>query len=223
MRFVSMRVPSIRPRCSRALLLGAILAATVTVAPLAGAQTPADAAGGHQPSAPAPVDHLRSPYAAMPGTGATGLLPQEVEALTKGEGMALAMAAEMNGYPGPRHVLDAASAGQLGLGTEQREAILRLFERMRDQAQAKGQEILRLEEELATRFRHGHIDEASLAEALDRIGRLRTELRRIHLRTHLETRALLTPEQLARYKTVRGYDAGGAHEHDPRAPAPATK
>jgi Spy/CpxP family protein refolding chaperone len=222
MRSEPIRIPSSRSRC-RSALFGAILTAAVTTVPLAGAETPAGAGGGHPPSVPAVTDHLRSPYAAMPGASATGLLPQEVEALTRGEGMALAMAAEVNGYPGPRHVLDEASAGKLGLDAGQREAILGLFDRMRDLAQAKGQEILRMEEELATRFRYGHIDEASLAEALDRIGRLRTELRWIHLRTHLETRALLTPEQLARYKIVRGYEAGGAHEHAPGAPAPATR
>ena len=63
------------------------------------------------------------------------------------------------------------------------------------------------------RFRHGHIDQASLRETLGPIGQLRAEPRLIHLRAHLETGALLTPDQIAGYKTVRGYDAAGAHHH----------
>jgi Spy/CpxP family protein refolding chaperone len=127
--------------------------------------------------------------------------------------MALAMAAELNGYPGPRHVLDAAAAGQLELRPNQREALTRLYDGILAEAKAKGQEILRAEEELAMRFRHGHIDEAALREILGQIGQLRAGLRLIHLRTHLETGALLTPDQIARYKTVRGYDTAGTHQH----------
>jgi Spy/CpxP family protein refolding chaperone len=196
---------------SRAIAPGILIAIAVAVAVVAGAETPG---GGQPPSAPEGADHLRSPYAKLPGPAATGLLPQEVDALTKGEGMALALAAEVNGYPGPRHVLDADAAGQLGLRPEQRTALTRVFDRMHALARAKGREILEREGELATRFRHHHIDEAGLTTALDRIGRLRAELRAIHLRAHLETEALLTPEQIARYETARGYDAARPQNPD---------
>ena len=204
----TMRVQSfrfVRP----AIILGVAFAA---VAP-ASAETPTDPAPSHQRSELEALDRLRSPYATLLSTGATGLLPQEVESLTKGEGMALAMAAELNGYPGPRHLLDAAAAGRLDLRPDQREALGRLYDGMLAEAKAKGQEILRAEEELAMRFRHGHIDEAGLRDSLGQIGQLRAGLRLIHLRTHLETGALLTPNQIARYKAVRGYDTGGAHQH----------
>jgi len=202
-------------RSARAAVLGGIIAVGVATAVLVGAEAPI---GGHQPSAPDGADHLRSPYAKLPGPAATGLPPQEVDALTRGEGMALALAAEVNGYPGPRHVLDADAAGQLGLRPEQRTALRQVFDRMHGLARAKGQEILEREGQLAARFRHHHIDEAGLTEALDRIGRLRAELRAIHLRAHLETETLLTPEQIARYETVRGYDEPHDHgAHSPRS------
>jgi Spy/CpxP family protein refolding chaperone len=209
----TMRVQSFRFVRPAMVVLGAAFAAVVAAAAPASAETPTDPASSHQRSGPEALDHLRSPYAALPGVGATGLLPQEVESLARGEGMALAMAAELNGYPGPRHLLDAAAAGQLELRPDQREALTRLYDGMLAEAKAKGQEILRAEEELAMRFRHGHIDEAGLSEILSQIGQLRAGLRLIHLRTHLETRGLLTPGQIARYKTVRGYDTGGAHQH----------
>src|SRR5712692_5396150 len=194
------------------IVLGVAFAAVVVAVALASAEAPTDPAPSHQRSRPEALDRLRSPYATLPGAGATGLLPQEVEGLTKGEGMALAMAAELNGYPGPRHLLDAAAAGQ-DLRPDQREALTRLYDGMMAEAKGKGQEILRAEEELAMRFRHSHIDEAGLREILGQIGQLRAGLRLIHLRTHLETGALLTPDQIARYKAVRGYDSGGAHQH----------
>jgi len=215
MKLNTIRVQSIGPFRRWAAALGAAFAALAAAAVLAGAaETPVDPAPNHQHPGGAPADALRSPYAAIPGTAASGLLPEEVEGLTKGRGMALALAAEVNGYPGPRHVLDAAASGQLDLRPEQRETFLRLFDRMRAEAKAKGQEILQMEEQLAMRFRYGHIDETSLREILGHIGQLRADLRLIHLRTHLEAKALLTPEQIARYKTVRGYDTGGgAHQH----------
>jgi hypothetical protein len=174
------------------------------------AETPPSAMTGHQQSGSASASHLRSPYAILQGTAATGLLPEEVEGLVSGKGMALALAAEVNGYPGPRHVLDAADASQLALRPDQHAAIERLNAQMLEEAQAKGQEILRVEAHLAQRFRDGQIDDATLGEILNRIGRLRAELRFIHLRTHLTTRALLTADQIARYNTVRGYEGSGA-------------
>jgi hypothetical protein len=131
--------------------------------------------------------------------------------------MALALAAEVNGYPGPRHVLDAAEAGQLALRPNQQAAIEALHTQMLEGAQAKGQEILQAEAHLAQRFRQGHIDDSSLRETLDRIGQLRAELRFIHLRTHLATRALLTADQISQYNVVRGYGAsGGVPPHHAR-------
>ncbi len=205
----TIRVLSFRFFRPAMVILGVAFAA---VAP-ASAETPTDPAPNHQPSGPEALDRLRSLYATLPGAGSTGLLPQEVESLTEGEGMALAMAAELNGYPGPRHLRDAAAAGQLDLHPDQREALQRLYDGMLAEAKAKGQEILQAEEELAMRFRHGRIDEAGLGEILGQIGQLRAGLRLIHLRTHLETGALLTPDQIARYKTVRGYDTAGKHQH----------
>ncbi len=213
MKLPTIRVRSIGPFRRWAAALGAVFAALAAAAVLAGAaETPVGRAPNHQHSGAAAADTLRSPYAAIPGTAASGLLPEEVEGLTKGQGMALALAAEVNGYPGPRHVLDAAASGQLDLRPEQREAFLRLYDGMLAEAKAKGQEILQMEEQLAMRFRHGHIDEAGLRQILEHIGQLRAQLRFLHLRTHLEAKALLTPEQIARYRTVRGYETGGAHQ-----------
>jgi hypothetical protein len=201
-------------RWGSAVALATAVSAGIS-SPAATAGTATDPMTGHHASGGAAASDLRSPYAVLRGTAATGLLPEEVEGLVSGKGMALALAAEVNGYPGPRHVLDAIEAGQLALRPDQHTAIQRLHAQMLEEAQAKGKEILQDEAALAQRFRHGHIDDSSLREALDRIGRLRAELRFIHLRTHLATRSLLTADQIARYNVVRGYETsgGGPQQH----------
>lgn len=62
---------------------------------------------------------LRSPYRGQEAGTLRGLSSEEIKELREGRGMGLARAAELNGYPGPRHVLDAADAGKLSLSGEQ--------------------------------------------------------------------------------------------------------
>jgi hypothetical protein len=53
------------------------------------------------------------PYAGQQTRAVKALSDDEIAALRKGEGMGMAKAAELNGYPGPAHVLQLA--GPLGL------------------------------------------------------------------------------------------------------------
>jgi hypothetical protein len=163
---------------------------------------PSAAQGGHSAA-----EGLHSAYAGQQDVAATGLLPGEVEALEQGRGMAQALPAEVNGYPGPRHLLDAADQETLDLRPPQRQAIERIYQRMHDRAVGKGAEILEAEAELARRFRHRHVDPPTLTELAGRIARLRGELRAIHLTAHLETTAELRPEQISAYQALRGYEA----------------
>jgi hypothetical protein len=50
----------------------------------------------------------------------------------------------------------------------------------------------------------------------DETARLEGELRAAHLAAHLETRAILTQHQVARYAALRGYAGAdhGAHAHE---------
>ncbi len=158
-----------------------------------------------------------SPYAGQRDVSVTGLLPEEVTALEGGKGMAQALPAEVNGYPGPLHVLEAVSDGTLDLRPEQHRDIQATYDRMSGAAIEKGKEILESEAVLARRFRHRHIDEAAVSDLTAEIAGLRGELRAIHLLAHLETTAVLTPEQIADYQTLRGYHqgTGGDHSHHP--------
>jgi len=146
-----------------------------------------------------------SPYAGEQERRVKALSPEREQGLKAGAGLGYAMAAELNGHAGPKHVLELAA--ELGLTSGQRPAVEASYERMRAEAVAVGAEILAAEEELDRRFAHRHLDEVKLAELTGRIGELEGRLRFAHLRAHLETDALLTEAQRARYVELRGYGA----------------
>ncbi len=73
-------------------------------------------------------------------------LEQERQAIERGEGFGMAMAADHNGYPGPRHVLDLKA--ELKLTAEQEAAINALFTAMKQKAVALGRAILDAEHDL---------------------------------------------------------------------------
>jgi hypothetical protein len=62
-----------------------------------------------------------SPYAGQQTREIKALSAQEIDDLLNARGMALAKAAELNGYPGPLHSLELAD--KLGLSPEQLRAI----------------------------------------------------------------------------------------------------
>jgi hypothetical protein len=156
-----------------------------------------------------------SPYRHDRAEGARGLSTPEIDDLRAGRGMGLARAAELNGYPGPRHVLDAAAAGQLSVTAQQVAEVRRVFEAMERNAQRLGARVIAEEQALEAAFRGGAITEADLAERVRSLAVVQGELRQVHLRAHLATRALLTETQVARYNELRGYapaGSGAGHE-----------
>jgi Spy/CpxP family protein refolding chaperone len=133
-----------------------------------------------------------------------GFAPAEVRGLQEGEGMGLARVAELNGYPGPAQVLEAARAGKMGLYAEQREAIERIHATTKAKAQALGHEILSREASLEAVFRAGPMVDAELARQVEGIAQKVAELRLTHLRAHVLTAAILRPEQIEEYYEFRG-------------------
>lgn len=131
------------------------------------------------------------------------LSAEEVDGLRKGEGVGMALAAELNGYPGPRHVLEMAT--MLGLSPDQRSSIQSIFEEMEEEAQALGKKIVDLERDLDRAFAEGTIAEGGLEELAGEIGAFRAHLRVAHLRAHLRLLPLLTDSQLREYAMLRGY------------------
>jgi Spy/CpxP family protein refolding chaperone len=123
--------------------------------------------------------------------------------LRAGRGMGLALAAELNGYPGPAHVLELAD--RLGLTPEQRSRMEALHAAMKSEAIELGDRLIEHEAELERLFASRTVTPASLSEALRRIGAVQTALREAHLRFHLSTVDVLSPDQVKRYDELRGY------------------
>ncbi|MEP6837110.1 MAG: hypothetical protein ABJA75_03590 [Bradyrhizobium sp.] len=59
----------------------------------------------------------RSPYAGMQDRPVKALSEQQVADLKAGRGMGLALPAELNGYPGPSHLLELADRLNLSSST----------------------------------------------------------------------------------------------------------
>jgi Spy/CpxP family protein refolding chaperone len=152
----------------------------------------------------------RSPYAGQGGREVKALDPAEVEALLAGQGMGFAKAAELNHYPGPAHVTQLAA--QLRLTDEQRRAIQALHAAMQREAVRLGRAIVDLERALDQAFAEQTIDEPRLRGLVSEIARLEGVLRVVHLAAHIETKRLLSPEQVNAYDRLRGYTGGAAHE-----------
>lgn len=164
-------------------------------------------------------DRLSSPYRHQVETGLRGLDEREIDDLKAGNGMGLARAAELNSYPGPRHVLDAIQEGKLAASPGQRERVQHVFDTMNHDAVRVGAQILGEEQALESGFRSATMTDTELRSRVATIAALQGQLRVIHLAAHLATRAVLSESQIARYNELRGYavrqdnDQNHKHKH----------
>src|SRR5882757_7719114 len=88
----------------------------------------------------------QQPYAGMQARPVKALSEQQTADLQAGRGTGLALAAELNGYPGPTHVLELKK--ELALTAEQRDRIEKLFADMKAETIPIGQRLIGLETEL---------------------------------------------------------------------------
>lgn len=149
-------------------------------------------------------DGHHSHYAGEHRRAIKSLSAEDIGELRRGGGWGLAKAAELNGVPGPAHLLELAD--EIGLSPDQMERITAIHDRMRARAKAEGERLIVLEERLEEHFRERTISDGVLRELLSKIAAVRAELRYVHLAAHLETPAILTGEQVARYRVLRGYE-----------------
>ncbi len=159
----------------------------------------------------------RSPYAGEEARDIKALSSAEIADLLAGKGMGYAKAAELNGYPGPAHVLELAD--QLGLTAGQRLQTQAIFERMAAAARTIGAQVVEVERGLDASFHDRLVTPDTLSRTLEQLAGLQARLRNVHLQAHLEQTRLLTPGQVARYGHLRGYGDGthgnaGHQQHD---------
>ena len=158
---------------------------------------------------PAFAQTAHQPYAGLQARPVKALSEQQLSDLRAGRGMGMALPADLNGYPGPMHVLDHADA--LALTPEQRAHTEALFAAMKAEAVPLGEQLIREETALEQLFASRTVQPASLEAATGAVGRSQGQLRAAHLRYHLAMMEVLTPDQLRRYGELRGYGFMGSH------------
>lgn len=192
-----------------------IFSAILCMALMALAMEPAAAqhrgGAGHPAAAAAPA---ASPYAGMERRAVKALSSQQIADLKAGRGMGLALPAELNGYPGPLHVLELADA--LQLSNEQRARTKALVDAMKAETIPIGERVIAEETALDRLFAEKRVTRGSLDAATLRIATAQGELRAGHLRYHLAMVEVLSPTQITRYAELRGYAAGDHRDHGAR-------
>lgn len=145
----------------------------------------------------------QAPYAGMQARAIKSLSESDIKELRRGGGWGLALAAELNGMPGPAHLLELKD--RVPLTEDQVAKTQSLFDDMRKAAIPAGERLIAAETALETAFAKGAVDEAILRRLLADAETARSELRFIHLSQHFKTVQYLKPEQIKRYNILRGY------------------
>ena len=152
---------------------------------------------------PAHAGSASSPYAGEQGRAIKSLAESDVAGLLSGAGAGFAKAAELNGYPGPAHVIELR--GPLDLSLQQLQASQALLDAHNARARSLGHELVEAERRLDALFASRRAQADAVEAATAEVGRIHGRLRAEHLNTHLQQTALLRPEQVRTYNQLRGY------------------
>ncbi|MBZ5555218.1 MAG: hypothetical protein LAO21_21105 [Acidobacteriia bacterium] len=156
--------------------------------------------------------HTRDPITKPAATAQVKTLaPEQVQSLLGGEGMGMAKAAELNHYPGPRHVLDLAST--LQLSNDQIAQSQAIYDEMHQKAVTLGEQILRQEVALDHLFEAQEVSSDRVRTLVAEIAVLQGQLRGVHLLAHVAEKQVLSPEQVERYVELRTNSGPTDHPH----------
>ncbi len=144
-----------------------------------------------------------SKYAGQQGRAIKSLSAEDIAELRRGGGWGLAKAAELNGVPGPIHLLEMKD--EIDLDESQHSAISAIYRRMKSRAILHGERLIDLERRLESDFRNRTITNELLRASLNAIADTKKELRYVHLAAHIETLKILTEKQVKTYNALRGY------------------
>lgn len=158
-----------------------------------------------------------APYAGFETRKIKSLSEQDIQELRSGGGWGLALPAELNGRPGPAHLLELQE--ELQLSADQVEDISAAYQEMRTTAIEAGEQFIAAEAALSDAFAGSELSEETLLILLGEAARARAELRFIHLSQHLWTPEILSVAQIEKYNVLRGYSndpcANVPEGHDP--------
>ena len=108
-----------------------------------------------------------SPYAGEQSQGIKSLSQQETADYLSGKSMGFAKAAEINGYPGPGHVLELAD--KLALSLMQKAKTEEVFDKMQRRARELGSRLVDAEKRLDESFASKTVSRESLATSVNSI------------------------------------------------------
>ena len=169
---------------------------TFTIVAITFNTTSTIAASGHE---------YKSKYIGQERREIKSLSNDDIKELRAGAGWGLAKAAEINGLPGPKHILEMKK--EIELTAEQERTVVALYNDMNKEAIALGYKIIEYERELNNRFAERNIDEKVLDQLLTKISETYKSLRYTHLSAHLRTPSILTEAQIKKYNKLRGYSS----------------
>ena len=165
------------------------------------------------------ADHShQSKYAGEEKREIKSLSATDIEELKTGKGWGLAKAAELNGVPGPVHLLEMKE--EIDLSANQIRAIEDIYKKMKQEAISLGLELIELERELNNHFANRTITDELLRQILQGIAQVQRQLRYVHLSAHLNTPDILKSEQITHYNKLRGYSSGDPCENVPKGHDP---
>ena len=166
------------------------------------------------------ADHShKSKYAGEEKREIKSLSATDIEELQNGKGWGLAKAAELNGVPGPAHLLEMKE--EIELSAEQIRVIEDIYIKMKQEAVSLGLELIELERELNNHFANRTITNELLRQILQKIAQVHGQLRYVHLSTHLKTPDILKSEQITLYNKLRGYSSDDPCENVPKGHDPS--
>ncbi len=160
-------------------------------------------------------DHAahHSAYAGQEARAIKSLAPEEISDLRTGNGMGLAKVAELNGLPGPRHVIELQD--ELNLTTDQVGRTAEVMKNMRATAVTLGNDIVETERQLDSLFATFAAVGApeTAKDLMMQVADLGGELRWTHVAAHLAMMKILTEDQRNQYVRLRGYHGHPNAEH----------
>jgi Spy/CpxP family protein refolding chaperone len=158
-----------------------------------------------------------SPYVKQTKNKIKALTKMDLDGLKKGHGTpfgGMAKAAELNGLPGPRHVLDLKN--ELKLTFEQADKIKSIYREMHNKAVKIGAKLVAKEAVLDTQLQSGGVNPKNLKKMVDESAKTYSELRYTHLVAHLKTKKVLSSKQVSQYNELRGYTSSDPCKNIPK-------
>jgi hypothetical protein len=131
------------------------------------------------------------------------LSTDDIAELKRGGGWGFAKPAELNGVPGPAHLLEMKE--EISLSDSQITSIEKIHKKMLSESIPLGKIYINAERTLDQSFVDKTYNKDNLLFQIREIENIRGRLRYVHLSKHLETVNILSDSQISLYNKLRGY------------------